>query len=571
MSGFESHALKNLLDAARIEAGQTGGRFFTIGPYGYRVGFAFQQARAFAIAAGFDEQYTQRLGGTDKSEVPIAILGGGVSGITMMAALHSLGFTNLKLFERKAAVLMDQAYASHRFVHPAYNTWPLPEEHASTTRFPFLNWFAGPCDKVISALRKEWEDEWVGLFAAGAIELACQVTDVSYDRADESLLVTYQRYGGTTRTNERFSYAFATLGFGIEKATQLSDHTSGRYWDLDTIQAVVNDHEKKKLLCVGDGDGALIDCARLAYRGNVFDVATDIMGALSSDAGRPEDPFKWTRTKQRYENRICAAESIANSMPSTDEGAKYLRQFYIELINSLGGEQRAILNKGIVERTGFFAERQVHLVGRSVEPFLPGAAPINKLILAHLLDRELVTYHRGELIETEAARKTKLKILDGSRCPAFSKFDYRVIRIGSIPPIEKIVEGVKEWQKHSLAMKIGDIDPRIVQPHAFLAKLDLSVREQRTPATKLNLDYKQAHIRKFLATYFRDGTGHYGGEPMFHARGRGGVIVVPKHEAFKVAARKLGGYDWHVFGIPLLSKDVNDKDKDTARLDRAFS
>lgn len=560
MGSLDDKALSDFVEASKVNDPKAGGRVFSVGPYGNRVAFAYQQARAFALAAGFRAWFDARSGKeadkVDRDDISIAILGGGVAGITLMAALHCLGFTRLKLFERKSSVLMDQAYASHRLVHPSYNTWPFANEHASTTRFPFLNWFAGPCDKVVAALRREWQEDWAGRFAEDAVEPACVVQDVAFDEGEDRVRITYVRHGSPVAQAHLCHFAFAAFGYGVEKSTLLSEQTSGRYWHMDTIQPTVNDHEKRRFLCVGDGDGALIDCARLAYSGDVFDIATELMGALSSDAKRPDDVFNWTRTKGAIEQRICRAEAnAANSSKSAAQVTLELRDFYLELVKSLSSDERTILDRGIIKREGFFAEREVHLVGRSEAPFQPGTAPINKLILAHLIGRKLVTYHKGELKPLK--RGTSARLVTDASCPEFQDFDYRVIRIGSEPPIEQFFEKFKADHKTRLVSAIGDFVPGLVDPKRFLAELNLDVRDKRTPGSIKNMELKKTHILKFLETYCKNANGHNADGPVFEEDGGRGIIVVPKHEALKHAASKLGGYDWHVFGIPLVSKDVN--------------
>jgi hypothetical protein len=555
VSNLNDKMLTSFLEASKVSDAKAGGRVFSVGPYGNRVAFAFQQARAFALAAGFRLWFDDKHPKEERDEISIAVLGGGVAGVTLMAALHSLGFTRLKLFERKSNVLMDQAYASHRLVHPSYNTWPFAEEHASTTRFPFLNWFAGPCDKVIAALRREWVSEWAGRFMTDAIQLASVVNDVAYDRKQDRVVITYTPYGSAA-DKLGFHYAFAAFGYGVEKATLLTEQTSGRYWNIDTIQAAVNDHEKTKFLCVGDGDGALIDCARLAYSNDVFDIAQEIMGALSSDAGRPNNIFDWKRTKIAVEARICREEAkAAESTEPAEAVTRQLKDFYINLVKGLSGEQRAVLDRGLIEPKGFFADRQVHLVGRSAAPFQPGTAPINKLILAHLVDRKVVTYHQGELQLMKGGKVTKL--LTDDDCPDFKDFDYRVVRIGSEPPIEQFFKGFKADHKTKLVQAIGDFSPGIVDAHWFLRELNLDIRDKKTPGSIQNMGQKEAHIRKFLGTYCKNAAGHNANEPEFRQDEGKGVIVVSKHEELRYAAKKLGGYDWHVFGISLISDNVN--------------
>lgn len=564
--------LSDFLAAARVAG--THGRVFTVGPYGNRVGFAFQQTRAFALAAAFHNWFELNKRTVEKSRPKIAVLGGGISGITLTAALHSLGFSNLELLERKAGVLLDQAYASHRLVHPGYNTWPIVDEFTSTTRFPFLNWFAGPSDKVVSALRREWEGEWLDRLSEGAFRAGCHVRTVAFDETGDCVTVEYEHCLNGNETAS-FDYVFIALGFGIEKATSLSDSRAGRYWDVDTIQSVAEDHEKKLLLCIGDGDGALIDCARLAYRSNVFQIAASVMAALSSDAQRPPNQWEWRRTKTDTEQKICDAErKAAETGLSRDDSTKLLFEFYTGLVRSLSRKVRGILNDALVGNDGFFRNRQIHLVGRSPFPFLPGTAPINKLIMAHLIAEGAVIYHRGELVGGERDDKFRLDLCD-LEGPKFEDFDYCVVRIGAEPPIETMFENFKPEHKSELTFQLNDFPPGAIDPNIFLDSFDLDSRSKKTPGTAQNAEFKKRHIAQFLQTYCRTKSGSStqiyevkkcdSGDP-----GRSQIVVL-KHEYLENAANLLGGYDWHLFGIPLVSEDVNkNRDRENVNISAAF-
>lgn len=479
----------------------------------------------------------------------------------MTAALHSLGFTDLTLFERKANVLMDQAYASHRIVHPGYNTWPLTREFASTTRFPFLNWFAGPCDKVIKALRQEWETEWLGRLRSNTVKFGTVVKKVELDPTNSRIDVSYTEHPRRPG-RDSFDYVFVALGFGSEKGATLSDSTSGRYWNVDTIRQVAEDHEKRRLLCVGDGDGALIDCARLAYRGNVFAIAAKLMAKLSSDSSRPEDRLLWKRHRTAKEIEICEAEERASAPGvSEEEGAQYLDSFYRGFVDRLSPDETKILEEYRIKREGFFSKRELHLVGRGKHPFRPGNAPINKLILAYLLTKQSVIYHQGELVE--ATKKVPATLSVASNCPNYDQFDYRVVRIGADPPAEGLFEGLKGALRTPLHLKVTDYSPGAVAPNDFLVGLNQEEYQRQKPGTLHYTEKMRPMIGQFLRTYCRDPNGGASGAVSYGEYKGGGLIVVEQHQDLTRAANKVGGFDWQLFGIPIVSEDINRQNERT--------
>ncbi|MDB5527342.1 MAG: hypothetical protein JWR51_445 [Devosia sp.] len=547
----------DFLEAARINHPKAGGKVFTVGPYGHRVGFAFQQARAFMLAAAFADEFDNMNPSLTRASAPLAVLGGGVAGITMTAALHSLGFTNLTLFERKANVLMDQAYASHRIVHPAYNTWPLTHEFASTTRFPFLNWFAGPCDKVVKALRAEWESEWLGRLQTNTVRSGTIVKKVVRETSGDRIEVHYTQHPRHPK-RETFDYVFVTLGFGSEKGVALSDNTSGRYWNVDTIRQVAEDHEKPSLLCVGDGDGALIDCARMAYRCNVFDLATRLMAKLSSDGDRPPDHRDWKRRKTAKEQEICDAENRASDRGvSPEKGAELLDEFYRGFVKRLSPDESKILEDFRIKPEGFFSKRELHLVARGKSPFRPGNAPINKLIVAYLLEKKSVIYHRGDFVEATKTAPAKLVVPSG--CPQFNDFDYRVVRIGADPPAEMLFRGIKKTHNTALHLKVTDYHPGAIAPDEFLRGLNQEDFQKQKPGTLHHTEKMKPMIGQFLGTYCKDPKGGPAARVSYGKYQGGGLIVVEQHQDLTRAANKVGGFDWQLFGIPIVSEDINRK------------
>lgn len=87
---------------------------YSLAPRGHRIGFYFQQLRAVFLA----RILADRLGREALQTCRIAIVGGGVSGVTVAAALRELGAQDLSLFEAKSECLTVASKATHRIVHP---------------------------------------------------------------------------------------------------------------------------------------------------------------------------------------------------------------------------------------------------------------------------------------------------------------------------------------------------------------------------------------------------------------------------------------------------------------------
>lgn len=105
--------------------------------------FHSQQRRACNLAWALSA--TGRLG----AGVRVAVIGGGLAGLTATACLGSLG-CEVSLFEREPDVMrLQAAKLPHCHIHPSIIEWPEPgwNEPAGTT-LPWLNWNQGTVESV---------------------------------------------------------------------------------------------------------------------------------------------------------------------------------------------------------------------------------------------------------------------------------------------------------------------------------------------------------------------------------------------------------------------------------------
>jgi hypothetical protein len=135
-----------------LRAAKVRHHIFCIGPYGRRVSFASQQARALNTVWALEQAEIISEG------TRVAVVGGGLAGITAAAALLARRCL-VSLYERRPNILDVQSLAIHRFVHPSINFWP-EKSVTPTTEFPFLDWYASDCAGIIQRLTKEWNDHF---------------------------------------------------------------------------------------------------------------------------------------------------------------------------------------------------------------------------------------------------------------------------------------------------------------------------------------------------------------------------------------------------------------------------
>jgi hypothetical protein len=233
------------------------------------VSFYSQQCRAFQLARVF----VASLSPDEIKNHKFAVIGGGVGGVTLWAALRSFGLQKVALYEATSEILSRQMDAKHRHAHPALNDWPRlsgARVFSSTTKWPFLNWFGADAASVVEQLRDD------------------PILNQLQNAPDATILKDYQAlsvreiHGGPGRDrgnvrvgfdtpdgqwNDTVHSVFMTVGYGYERDLKHSNCNS--YWWPDNIRQFVRDRHEYgdfKFVISGTGDGALIDAIRLAVK-----------------------------------------------------------------------------------------------------------------------------------------------------------------------------------------------------------------------------------------------------------------------------------------------------------------
>src|SRR5262245_48962518 len=133
-----------------------GSNVYVLGAYAKRLTLYSQQTRAINLVDAI-HWYWHPLPG-----VKLAVVGGGVAGITAAARALELG-ANVALIERLQNVLELQT-KSDRWLHPTLYEWPFtglgPEE--DRTQLPVMNWTAANAKEVAVELTKEWDSRCAG-------------------------------------------------------------------------------------------------------------------------------------------------------------------------------------------------------------------------------------------------------------------------------------------------------------------------------------------------------------------------------------------------------------------------
>ncbi|NYJ13028.1 hypothetical protein GGI64_004109 [Rhizobium leguminosarum] len=348
---------KQIVDACQPNRARD---IYCIGSFGHFVNFSAQQHRALNLAWALHKE--DRLDNTKA----IAVIGGGLTGVTLAAALVRGGYT-VHLFEHRKELMAHQLSTDHRLVHPAINSWPFVPMIPSSS-LPFLNWVSGPCSKVVSGLLREFEE------MAEQTDRLQIFRDLEISNVDDGLEGLVLSHKGAV-TGTRYGCVVLAVGFGDEKEEESFPAIS--YWHPDGIEHQTLTQDIQYFLVSGCGDGGLIDALRVIHRdfdkgGLIFETAYALDGtAVAEMILAHSDSGRGSNKKAVY---IDAARMIASD-PSY-----------------------ANLQKTLVRSAGL-KRPVVRLSARNgTDPFLSNAAPVHKLMIAHAMLSDRILYSQGTLV-----------------------------------------------------------------------------------------------------------------------------------------------------------------------------
>lgn len=270
----------------------------------------------------------------------LAIVGGGIGGLTMAACLLSLfePTTKITIFERLWDLCPIQQGADGRWLHPRIYDWPYFGSRAPGASLPVLNWSEGRASDVARTILSEFgqfcerfaKSDRISVYL-GVRNCRINVGDKTIDyvgtrsKRTGSFFDLDQPEGGTST----FDCLVLASGFGLESGADGFPVTS--YWRNDQLAQPPLDRTHHHYLISGFGDGALVDLCRLTverYRqdtilyelfGNdletVEEVVRDDLSAIGDDANIYElltryDQNLLVKAKQEISNRVRKDTSV---------------------------------------------------------------------------------------------------------------------------------------------------------------------------------------------------------------------------------------------------------------------
>jgi hypothetical protein len=225
-----------------------------------------QQVRAHNLAWAIRELHLTR------GEARVAIVGGGIAGLTMTAGMLCLNDrVQITLFEKSWDLCPFQQGADTRWVHPKIYDWPFPGSRAPSASLPVLNWSEGRASDVARTVLREF-GRYAHTFANAEARLSVYLdlrhfqvnaadSEISWIGHKAVRQDEFFHLGRPEGRNEKFDIIVLATGFGAE--TIVPGYQNESYWRNEQLGQPALDGGQHRYLISGFGDGALVDLCRL--------------------------------------------------------------------------------------------------------------------------------------------------------------------------------------------------------------------------------------------------------------------------------------------------------------------
>jgi hypothetical protein len=224
-------------------------RLYVLGCFARYVTVYAQQVRALNLVD------TLAKSGHLSARSEVAVIGGGIAGLTAAAAAAVRGVHRVAVFEKLGNTMRIQRGTEKRFIHPHIYDWPaVPplrnKEAEERAGLDILDWAPGRACEVVDELDRQWEALRRRHPALEVPRFECKAIEITPEGSKWAVSV------GSNRA-ETFDVAVLAVGFGRDSA----DPTEG-YWtdtNLDGLEA----ESAGTWFVSGHGDGGLTDLMRL--------------------------------------------------------------------------------------------------------------------------------------------------------------------------------------------------------------------------------------------------------------------------------------------------------------------
>ena len=247
-----------------------------------------------------------------------------------------------------------------------------------TTELPFLDWPLGQCNDVIKVL----EDQWNKLRKESGDDLKFYSKDISEIVPVPSQSERLTLKVATRETFEGFDVVIVSSGFGDEHP--YLNLTTPSYWEHDGLEGLRDEPGAiLRFVVSGFGDGGQIDALRLAYD---FDY-----GKLSF------------RFAEALAVECTVAESIRQIESHREQPAWNAHAFrYEQLAEDIFVKPELRALKDVIDDKVQPSPGLVILTDSLLDhPYLSGAAPTHKLMIAYAKHKGVLSYHKTKIEPTD--------------------------------------------------------------------------------------------------------------------------------------------------------------------------
>lgn len=407
---------------------------YVIGSLDRRVTFLSQQTRAlnFVWSALATKNITP--------DHHVAIVGGGLAGMTVAAALARNGIIT-SIYEQNNAFMHMQRTNNTRYVHPHISEWPATAFNRTTAHLPFLNWHAAKTRDVFSQVNHDWAALTNALPASQvSISLLSEIKQIARANGQWSLL--------TSSGVKVHDTVVLAVGFGQEK--QLPPVPFSSYWTDDALHQDANGHY---LVC-GCGDGGLVETCRLC----VMDFKQSEILQLISEH----------RSLAPFASDLMELDDRVSSLTAQDQSTQ-LHAFYESLpLDELLSEMKQSIRRSV----------KVTLCRRTCGPFTIEAARINRLAVYILMKLGVVEFIRGTPDVRESKGVYHVVFYDNSVPVRSQEYKAIAVRTG----VDDVVSQYLCAEQLSAMQIDADRRPLVCGRHwpdGFYAKSELAIKIER--------------------------------------------------------------------------------------------
>lgn len=185
-----------------------------------------------------------------KKESKVAIIGGGVAGLTISRACSHKGCQLIDLYEQGNQFIGIWKNSKQRWISPHIFHWPYEGWEIESTDLPFLNWVEGDAIDVANQILEQWYLGYDYYKESSNFNIFFGSNAIVLENGDVFV---------NNKTKNNYDLIFICVGYGFDG---IANNYQTSYWaddNLDSIQKRSN-----KIFLSGAGDGAISDLLRLS-------------------------------------------------------------------------------------------------------------------------------------------------------------------------------------------------------------------------------------------------------------------------------------------------------------------